>query len=1075
MSKDLTELIKFFPKAESEVAKIFSENQKISISGAANASVKAFLLSGLLRKYQGNIFWVASAETEREILFPNLQKWTDKPILNSFCESGNEVQKKTQLVNFAAQILNQEKSRFFVLTYEDLLRPFPNKSALTGKKLVLTEKEEFDALKLCQFLISLGYRVSQHPEISQGEYYKKGEIMHLAPIGYDQIFMLDLVYDKIENIFVLDEKQQATSAKIKSIDVLPINVELKKQGFMDYIENRDLFVEDEWEVLDEHEEEVELFLKNLNPESRKITITPFMEDDANHYHLHTFSLLKYQNLLDLAADLKEKISSGWKVFIATKHSDYLEKLFKDQNIPYLVDEAFDFDVPNGQLRLQTIDKDDFFVESFQNPRLKLTVITDKNLLGIKEENKEKKKNDKNVYLDFLTSLKRNDYVVHVDHGIGIFQGIEKRTIDNVTREYLKVAYAEGDKLYVPIDQAEKVNKYIGAADQEPRLTRLGSIEWKNLVSKVKKETQEVARELLDLYAKREQAKGHAFTKDNELQQKFEETFPYTETPGQIKAILDVKKDMEQDKPMDRLICGDVGFGKTEVAIRAAFKAVQGGRQVAFISPITILADQHYKFFCSRMNQFGVRVEMLSRFRSQKEQEEVLKKLKKGLVDVVIGTHRLLQKDIEFSNLGLVMIDEEQRFGVKQKEVLKKMRAEVDILTLTATPIPRTLNISLNGLRDITTITTPPPGRLPIITEVRRFSNGLISEAINRELARGGQVYFLHNRVQTIESAAHKLRSLLPNARIVVTHGKLKPELLEKNILDFKEGRYDILVSSMIIENGIDLPNANTLIVSDAERFGLAQLYQLRGRVGRSRKQAYAYFLYHAQRLKVDAKKRLRALVEATELGSGFQIAMKDLEIRGAGEILGVHQHGTLNVVGVSHFVRLLNQAVEDLKQGVCAESSEVEDVTIELPVPAFIPDLYIPNTKEKIAVYQRLSSADSKEYLEELRADLIEDYGRYPMEVANLFKVLELKMLAKKAHISLIKAENLHDKKNSQIVLFMTDKVKPENIMNMIDINSKWQITSNKLRIKSPDLGLNWIEGLEMSLERLGCTFEAGK
>ena len=316
---------------------------------------------------------------------------------------------------------------------------------------------------------------------------------------------------------------------------------------------------------------------------------------------------------------------------------------------------------------------------------------------------------------------------------------------------------------------------------------------------------------------------------------------------------------------------------------------------------------------------------------------------------------------------------------------------------------------------------------------------------------------------------------MPNARIVVTHGKLKPELLEKNILDFKEGRYDILVSSMIIENGIDLPNANTLIVSDAERFGLAQLYQLRGRVGRSRKQAYAYFLYHAQRLKVDAKKRLRALVEATELGSGFQIAMKDLEIRGAGEILGVHQHGTLNVVGVSHFVRLLNQAVEDLKQGVCAESSEVEDVTIELPVPAFIPDLYIPNTKEKIAVYQRLSSADSKEYLEELRADLIEDYGRYPMEVANLFKVLELKMLAKKAHISLIKAENLHDKKNSQIVLFMTDKVKPENIMNMIDINSKWQITSNKLRIKSPDLGLNWIEGLEMSLERLGCTFEAGK
>jgi transcription-repair coupling factor (superfamily II helicase) len=450
----------------------------------------------------------------------------------------------------------------------------------------------------------------------------------------------------------------------------------------------------------------------------------------------------------------------------------------------------------------------------------------------------------------------------------------------------------------------------------------------------------------------------------------------------------------------------------------------------------------------------------------------LKKLERGEIDIIIGTHRLLQKDIKFKDLGLVIIDEEQRFGVKQKEIFKKMRAEVDIITLTATPIPRTLNISLNGLRDITTITTPPPGRLPIVTEVRRFSFGLIREAILRELERKGQIYYLHNRVQTIDSAAQKLKSLIPEARIVVTHGKLKPDLLEKNILAFKQGKYDVLVSSMIIENGIDLPNANTLIVSDAEKFGLAQLYQLRGRVGRSRTQAYAYFLYHAQRLKLDAKKRLRAIVEATELGSGFQIAMKDLEIRGAGEILGVHQHGTLNVVGVTHFVKMLNQAVENMKAGKEREDSELAEVTVELPITAFIPDIYIPNIKDKISVYQKLSSADTNSYLEELRNDLIEDYGKYPEEVANLFFVLELKIFAKKAGITTIKAENIHDKLNRQIVLFMTDKVKPENIMSLLDYNKSWMITGSKLKIKAKDLGVGWTEELKESIARLSKKYE---
>jgi len=444
-------------------------------------------------------------------------------------------------------------------------------------------------------------------------------------------------------------------------------------------------------------------------------------------------------------------------------------------------------------------------------------------------------------------------------------------------------------------------------------------------------------------------------------------------------------------------------------------------------------------------------------------------LAKGEVDVVVGTHRLIQPDIKFKNLGLVIIDEEQRFGVQQKEKLKEMRKEVDILTLTATPIPRTLNICLNKLRDITTITTPPYGRLPIITEVRKFSSSLVREAILKEVQRGGQVYFLHNRVQTIDGFADKLRSLIPEARFIVAHGKLGSGDLEDRVMDFKEGKYDVLVSSTIIENGIDLENANTLIVNNAEKFGLSQLYQLRGRVGRGKRQAYAYFLYHGQRLKLDAKKRLRAIVEASELGSGFQIAMKDLEIRGAGDILGANQHGVINVVGVSHFIRMLNKAVSDLKAGRIMEGEEeISDVSIELPIAAYIPDSYIPDSKDKIGAYQRLSSADTVEYLKDIREDFIEDYGKLPKEVNYLLKIIEMKILAKAAGIINIKAESVPMSKEKEIVLSLSKKVKPTNIISLLEKNSKWAIVGTKLRINIKDLGAIWFDGLKDSIVNLG-------
>ena len=476
-----------------------------------------------------------------------------------------------------------------------------------------------------------------------------------------------------------------------------------------------------------------------------------------------------------------------------------------------------------------------------------------------------------------------------------------------------------------------------------------------------------------------------------------------------------------------------------------------------------------------MEDFGVRVEMLSRFRTGKQQKEIVEKLKKGELDVIVGTHRLMQPDIKFKNLGLVVIDEEQRFGVKQKEKLKEMRKEVDILTLTATPIPRTLNICLNKLRDITTITTPPPGRLPVVTEVRKYSPNLVREAILREVERGGQVYFLHNRVQTIDGFTEKLKELVPEARFGVAHGKLGSGDLEERIVAFKEYKYDVLVSSTIIENGIDLANANTLIVNNAEKFGLSQLYQLRGRVGRGKRQAYAYFLYHGQRLKLDAKKRLRAIVEASDLGSGFQIAMKDLEIRGAGDILGANQHGVINVVGMAHFMRMLNKAVEDLKMGRVIEGEEVvENVSVELPIPAYIPDNYISDSKEKIGTYQKLSSADSNDYLKEIRDELIDAFGKMPREVDNLFKIIQLKMIAKDAGLMNIKSETVPMSKDKEIVLHMSGAVKPANIVNLLEYNPNWRIIGSRLRINKKLLTENWFKELNNCVKKLSKKAEHG-
>jgi transcription-repair coupling factor (superfamily II helicase) len=969
------------------------------------------------------------------------------------------------MIEMTARLHSKER-KVVVAPYTSLMTNFPDYTEMTEGKFRMKIGESINPMQFFEQLIEKGYEVCDDQYLEKGTYHRSGDLLSIFPVNFDHPVKVEIGFDAIEKIYTYDQESKETLEELKEIELYPLRTISAYKGLGDHLGPHCLVIEDEVDVVDEYYEAWNSVFDELYGRIHYLSFVTFNDEEERHQHLHYLSVLKYRGAYDLSNDLREKLRDGWRTMVFTKDPEEMKNIFEEHKVAYTTD-LHASKITSPGVYLIEVEKEDVFPHAFQNPELKLALLSDREVSTIKEE--KKKYFNQKVYLDFLTSLKNNDYVVHSDYGIARFLGLEKKTIDEITREYLKLGYAENDKLFVPIDQADKVNKFIGADEVVPHLTRLGSAEWNTITHKVKKETEIIAKELLALYAQRKSASGFAFKHDNQAQRRFEETFPYEETPGQMKAIVDVKQDMEKEIPMDRLVCGDVGFGKTEVAMRAAFKAVQNKRQVALISPITILADQHFRSFKKRMEEFDVRIEMLSRFKSASEQKKIVKALERGEVDIVIGTHRLLQPDVQFKNLGLIIIDEEQRFGVKQKEALKQLRTEVDVLTLTATPIPRTLNIALNKLRDISTITTPPPGRLPVITEVRRFSNGIIREAILREVERGGQVYFLHNRVQTIDGMAEKLRSLVPEARFGVAHGKLGSSDLEDRIIAFKEHQFDVLVSSTIIENGIDLANANTLIVNNADRFGLAQLYQLRGRVGRSKTQAYAYFLYHGQRLKLSAKKRLRAIVEATELGSGFQIAMKDLEIRGAGDILGAKQHGVINVVGVSHFIRMLNKAVEDLKAGKLTQHGEEgpEDVSIELPLTAYIPDNYIVSAKEKINVYQKLSSVDNMEYLEEIREELIEDYGKLPQEVSNLFHVIEFKILAKKAGIAAVKAESVYLSKGKEIVLLMSGKVKPENIMNLLEHNPKWMISGNKLRIKIEDLTTQWIEMLKSCLEWL--------
>ena len=669
--------------------------------------------------------------------------------------------------------------------------------------------------------------------------------------------------------------------------------------------------------------------------------------------------------------------------------------------------------------------------------------------------------------NLIADLTPGDYVVHLEHGIGRFAGMIVRDVEGVQKEFLELTYAQGDRLFVPVEQSDRVARYVGPGDYHPDLTRLGSGEWNRTRDRVRKAVADVARDLLDLYAARQVMQGHAYSPDTPWQQELEASFGYVETPDQIAAINAVKGDMESPRPMDRLICGDVGFGKTEVAVRAAFKAVMDGFQVAILVPTTVLAQQHYNTFKERLASLPARVEMISRFLTDKEAREVVEDTAEGKVDILIGTHRILQKDVSFKKLGLVIIDEEQRFGVAHKERLKQMRKEVDVLTLSATPIPRTLHMSLAGIRDLSNMMTAPEDRSPIRTYVLESDDHIIREAIARELERGGQVFFVHNRVYNIELIAARIRKLVPEAEVGIGHGQMHEDQLERTMIKFAHGELDVLVCTTIIESGLDIPNANTIIINQADRLGLAQLYQLRGRVGRSTVRAYAYLLYdHGRALSEVAQRRLQAVFEATELGAGMQIALRDLEIRGAGNLLGSEQSGHMAAVGFDLYIRLLGEAVERLKALDRGEmppppTSSRPAVTMDLPLTAYLPEGYVPDLNMRLALYQRIANAQDDSEAATIEQELVDRFGKLPVAARNLLWLVRVRLMATVAGLGAIQVEG------DDLVLRMLPGLSLDRDAVKRKLPPGASAFNHMVRLNREDIGEGWREALVRAIDAM--------
>lgn len=929
-----------------------------------------------------------------------------------------------------------EEKELTVVTSIDGCMDFLESLEKIKEQLIHYESDStVDTEQLKNQLVALGYERVGQVEMP-GQFSVRGGIVDIYCLTEENPWRIELWGDEIDSIRSFDPESQRSLENLEELTIYPAVEHIGDKdmvSFLDYFpEERTIIfldepnrltekggaVEEEYRQSRMHREEkgsrnlpenwlcsFEQLQKELNKRNC-ISVCALEPKQAGwkvreKFHLEVKSISAYNNSFELLVkDLHQYKKQGYRIALLSGSRTRAERLAKDlqeEGLAAFYGQDYDREICPGEIMVVY----GHAKKGFEYPLIKFAVMTESDIFG-QEQKKKKKKNYSGSRIQDFAELSIGDFVVHEKHGLGIYRGIEKVEVDRIVKDYIKIEYRGGSNLYIPATQLDCLQKYSGAdASKAPKLNKLGTQEWNKTKSKVRGAVKNIAKELVELYAVRQEKEGYVCGPDTVWQREFEEMFPYEETEDQLSAIEDAKRDMESTRIMDRLICGDVGYGKTEVALRAAFKEVQESRQVAYLAPTTILAQQIYNTFVQRMKEFPVRVELLCRFRTPAQQKKAIEDLKKGQVDVIIGTHRILSKDVQFKNLGLLIVDEEQRFGVTHKEKIKQLKKDVDVLTLTATPIPRTLHMSLIGIRDMSVLEEPPMDRMPIQTYVMEYDEETVREAINRELRRGGQVYYVYNRVTDIADVALRIAKLVPDARVDFAHGQMSERELENVMYSFVNGDIDVLVSTTIIETGLDISNVNTMIIHDSDRYGLSQLYQLRGRIGRSNRTAYAFLMYRKNvMLKETAEKRLAAIREYTDLGSGFKIAMRDLELRGAGNLLGAQQHGHMNAVGYDLYCKMLNEAVKEAK-GI--HTMEDFETSVDLNVDAYIPDSYISNEFQKLDIYKRIAGIETQQDYDDMLEELLDRFGEPGKAVLNLLAIAKLKAIAHQGYVTEIK------------------------------------------------------------------------
>ena len=949
-----------------------------------------------------------------------------------------------------------------VASFDALMDSLLPKEIIAGRTIRVSYDGTLELSAMEKALADLGYERVVQIE-GPGQFAVRGGILDVFPLTEELPVRIELWGDEVDSIRTFDVESQRSIENLTEASICP-SIEFPGEGeqgvsFLDYFPADEtlLFLDEpvrlmekgqgvEEEFIEAQKKRVESGYELKDGEVRLYGTEEILNRINTYssigfyaldmrckglliresYHIQAKSVNPYNSSFELLTqDLKRLKRNGYRVVLLSGSRTRAKRLaedLRDYNLSSYYSDDLDRLAGSGEIMTAY----GHVAEGYEYPMLKFTVISETDIFG-KVKKKKKRKTYEGRKIQNFSELKPGDYVVHENHGLGIYQGIEKIEVDKITKDYMKISYAQGGNLYIPATQLDLIQKYASADAKKPKLNRLGGQDWTRTKTRVKGAVREIARDLVELYAARQEQEGYEYGEDTVWQKEFEEMFPFEETEDQLLAIDAVKKDMQSKKIMDRLICGDVGYGKTEIAIRAAFKAVQEDKQVVYLVPTTILAQQHYNTFVQRMKDFPVRIDLMCRFRTPAQQKKTAADTKRGLVDIVIGTHRVLSDDMKFKDLGLLIIDEEQRFGVQHKEKIKKLKENVDVLTLTATPIPRTLHMSLIGIRDMSVLEEAPEERMPIQTYVMEYNDEMVREAIEREISRQGQVYYVYNRVEDIAEVTAHIQKLVPEVTVAYAHGQMKEHQLERIMYEFISGEIDVLVSTTIIETGLDISNVNTMIIHDADRLGLSQLYQLRGRVGRSNRMAYAFLLYRRDKmLKEVAEKRLAAIREFTDLGSGFKIAMRDLEIRGAGNLLGAEQHGHMEAVGYDLYCKMLNEAVRLLKGEIKEEDFTT---TMDLNVDAFIPDSYIPNEYQKLDVYKRIAAIENEEEMEDMTEELLDRFGDIPKKVEKLLKVAALKTMAHAAYVTSV------EQKGARFVFTMYERarVAPQRIPELIE------------------------------------------